>query len=241
MGGVKEQQILPLTISDDKTGPKAQADLFTRNMKLLFCFVGLQISYVLWGINQEQLMTNEYKFGRFTSAAFCVFGNRFLALFISLAIVIFRRVRATKQMKEAPYYYYAPSSLSNSLSSWAQYEALKFVSFPTQVLSKSCKIIPVMLVSRIRTALFLFFLTFIHSFIHSRVCLILSSAVFLLLYDGCILFILIYHNISPFIGGYDAQQENVSIARIFGGLCNYLWSCHVYFFRKESFSIGQSP
>jgi adenosine 3'-phospho 5'-phosphosulfate transporter B2 len=70
-----------------------------------------------------------------------------LALFISLAIVVFRRVRSTKQMKEAPYYYYAPSSLSNSLSSWAQYESLKFVSFPTQVLSKSCKLIPVMLVS----------------------------------------------------------------------------------------------
>jgi hypothetical protein len=28
---------------------------------------------------------------------------------------------------------FAPSSLSNILSSWAQYEALKYVSFPTQV------------------------------------------------------------------------------------------------------------
>ena len=149
-GGGGTLQVLPSTVQDvddSKTAAKAQADLTTRNLKLLFCFVGLQVSYVLWGINQEQLMTNEYKFGRFTSAAFCVFGNRFLALFISLAIVVFRRVRSTKQMKEAPYYYYAPSSLSNSLSSWAQYESLKFVSFPTQVLSKSCKLIPVMLVS----------------------------------------------------------------------------------------------
>ena len=144
------QQLLPSAVQDvddSKTAGKSQTDLTARNLKLLFCFVGLQVSYVLWGINQEQLMTNEYKFGRFTSAAFCVFGNRFLALFISLAIVVFRRVRSTKQMKEAPYYYYAPSSLSNSLSSWAQYESLKFVSFPTQVLSKSCKLIPVMLVS----------------------------------------------------------------------------------------------
>ena len=53
------------------------------------------------------------------------------------------------KMKEAPYHYYAPASLSNSISSWAQYEALKYVSFPTQVLSKSCKVIPVMLVSLI--------------------------------------------------------------------------------------------
>ena len=47
---------------------------------------------------------------------------------------------------DAPLYAYIPSSLSNSISSWSQYEALKYVSFPSQVLSKSCKIIPVMLV-----------------------------------------------------------------------------------------------
>jgi len=69
-----------------------------------------------------------------------------LALFLSLAIVIYKRQTSKKAIKEAPFYFYAPSSLSNSISSWAQYEALKYVSFPAQVLSKSCKIIPVMIV-----------------------------------------------------------------------------------------------
>ena len=145
----KNSSVLPTKIDDkldDINSTKGIMPDFSRNVKLLFCFVGLQISYVLWGVVQEQLMTQEYKFGKFKSSAFCVFGNRFLALFISLAIVLFRRLTMTKPMKVAPYYWYAPSSLSNSLSSWAQYEALKFVSFPTQVLSKSCKIIPVMLV-----------------------------------------------------------------------------------------------
>lgn len=115
--------------------------------KLLFCFCGLQVSYVLWGAFQEQLMTKEYALGKFKSSTFCVFGNRFLALFISLAIVVMRRLMAPKGSappREAPVMQYFPSSISNSLSSWAQYEALKFISFPTQVLSKSCKIIPVM-------------------------------------------------------------------------------------------------
>ena len=31
----------------------------SRNLKLLFCFAGLQISYIAWGIVQEQLMTTE--------------------------------------------------------------------------------------------------------------------------------------------------------------------------------------
>lgn len=122
-------------------------NLFNRNLKLLFCFVGLQVSYIAWGVSQEQLMTNEYKLGKFKSASFCVFGNRFFALFISMAIVLYRRMTSTSLMKEAPYHYYAPASLSNTISSWAQYEALKYVSFPTQVLSKSCKVIPVMFVS----------------------------------------------------------------------------------------------
>lgn len=129
------------------TGIVAAEELWNRNLKMLFCFVGLQVSYVAWGVVQEKLMTQEYALGRFKSSAFCVFGNRFFALFLALAIVLYKRATSTKPLKEAPYQYYAPSSLSNSISSWAQYESLKYISFPTQVLSKSCKLIPVMLVS----------------------------------------------------------------------------------------------
>lgn len=43
-------------------------DAFTRNLKLTFCFLGLQVSYVLWGVAQEQIMTQVYKPGKFTSS-----------------------------------------------------------------------------------------------------------------------------------------------------------------------------
>ena len=117
-----------------------------RYLSIVFCFIGLQLSYVTWGVVQERIMTKEYVMGRWASATFLVFNNRALALLISLAIVSYRRLTAKEPLKEAPFYHYAPSSISNSVSSWAQYEALKYVSFPTQVLSKSCKILPVMLV-----------------------------------------------------------------------------------------------
>ena len=39
--------------------------------------------------------------------------------------------------------------MSNTFSSWAQYTALKYVTFPVQTLFKSSKIIPVMLMGRI--------------------------------------------------------------------------------------------
>jgi hypothetical protein len=132
--------------------PAAADDRMERWKKIVFCFLGLQFSYVIWGITQENLMTTVYSFGKFKSSNFCVFANRLLALIIASLVVFTRKYlnshpkSETKAAKEMPFYYYAPASISNTLSSWAQYEALKYVSFPMQVLSKSCKIIPVMLV-----------------------------------------------------------------------------------------------
>lgn len=39
---------------------------------------------------------------------------------------------------DAPLYKFAFSSVSNIVSSVSQYEALKYVSFPTQVVAKPC-------------------------------------------------------------------------------------------------------
>jgi solute carrier family 35 (adenosine 3'-phospho 5'-phosphosulfate transporter), member B2 len=132
-------------LDDDSDSKKDKDDPQSRSLKLIGCFVGIQVSYVLWGVAQEQIMTRTYKLGKFKSSTFCVFGNRLLALLISMCVVMYNRYTKPK-MYNAPSSAYIPSSLSNSISSWAQYEALKYLSFPSQVLSKSCKIIPVMLV-----------------------------------------------------------------------------------------------
>lgn len=137
-----------ISSATERYSKKTNNNPFSNFSKLIFCFAGLQVSYILWGVVQEHLMTHEYTLGKFRSSAFLVFANRFLALLISLVIVVTQRfMNPNKAVKNVPFYYYAPASLSNTISSWAQYEALKYVSFPTQVLSKSCKIIPVMLVS----------------------------------------------------------------------------------------------
>jgi len=49
----------------------------------------------------------------------------------------------------APLYTYAAISLSNVVATWCQYEALKYVSFPTQTLGKCGKMIPVMIMGAI--------------------------------------------------------------------------------------------
>ena len=117
---------------------------------LAICFVGLQVSFLTWGLLQEKIMTREYtntagERGKFRDSQFLVFVNRILAFGIAtLYITVVQQPR-----HRAPLYKYSFCSLSNIMSSWFQYEALKFVSFPTQVLAKASKIIPVMLMGKV--------------------------------------------------------------------------------------------
>lgn len=120
--------------------------------KLLFCFCGLQASYLTWGVMQEKIMTTEYQptplvpDGKFPSATFCVFSNRALAIVVAAGMCLY--THKTLQTA-APLWYYSPCALSNTLSSWGQYAALKYVTFPMQVLFKSAKVIPVMMMGRV--------------------------------------------------------------------------------------------
>ena len=112
---------------------------------MLFCFLGLQASYLTWGYVQEKVMTKEYTTGKFPSATFCVFSNRVLAI---LAAAIAITVKHGQFRIPAPMTSFAPCAVSNTLSSYGQYQALRYVSFPLQTLSKSTKVIPVMLMGK---------------------------------------------------------------------------------------------
>ena len=91
-------------------------------------------------------MTQSYDGDIFKTSQFLVFLNRILALLVSSVYLL---ITTQPRHITPPFYKYSYSSLSNVLSSWCQYEALKYVSFPTQVLSKSCKVIPVMLMGKL--------------------------------------------------------------------------------------------
>merc|ERR1712073_46379 len=107
---------------------------------VLFCGVGLIGSYLAWGYLQEKIMTTNYEDSlgnkaMYKNSQFLVFVNRILAFFIAVVMMSVQR----QPRHKAPLYKY----------SWCQYEALKFVSFPTQVLAKASKVIPVMLMGKV--------------------------------------------------------------------------------------------
>ena len=99
-------------------------------------------------------MTSEFKptenvpDGKFPSAAFCVFSNRFLAVIVALIAVRIKH-GAFFANNTAPLSAFTPCALSNTISSWSQYASLKYVSFPLQTVFKSSKIIPVMLMGKV--------------------------------------------------------------------------------------------
>ncbi|ODM97575.1 Adenosine 3'-phospho 5'-phosphosulfate transporter 1 [Orchesella cincta] len=115
---------------------------------LLFCRASSKL--LSMGLLQEKIMTQTYGDGEnFRDSQFLVFINRILALVIAWVYLAIYERGTIKSLKEAPLYKYSYCAFSNIMSSWFQYEALKFVSFPTQVLAKSCKIIPVMLMGKV--------------------------------------------------------------------------------------------
>ncbi|XP_044742089.1 adenosine 3'-phospho 5'-phosphosulfate transporter 1 [Chrysoperla carnea] len=132
--------------------PQTTTPRIKDNLLLLLCALGLQVFYLSWGILQEKVMTQKYidesdqnKEYQFKDSQFLVFVNRILALIMSgWYIWLFKQ-----PSYYMPFYKYIYCSFSNIMSSWCQYEALKFVSFPTQVLAKASKVIPVMIMGKI--------------------------------------------------------------------------------------------
>lgn len=117
-------------------------------LKLVGCFVGLQASYLTWGYLQEKVMTKEYSGGEnFPSAMFCVLMNRVFAILTAFVLVLFTTGRPTINRRK--WLDFALPALSNTLSSFGQYQALRYVPFPFQTIAKSTKVIPVMLMGKL--------------------------------------------------------------------------------------------
>eukprot|EP00605_Chrysophyceae_sp_TOSAG23-4_P001746 GSChrysophyteH1.ASY1.ANO1.1933.1 assembled CDS len=121
-------------------------------LQFILTVASLQASYLVWGIMQECIMNTKFEptpltpSGKFPSATFCVFSNRVVAVII--AYIACKRAHGTV-FSQAPMLQFTPCSISNTLSSWAQYQALMYVPFSLQTLFKATKVIPVMIMGTV--------------------------------------------------------------------------------------------
>uniref|UniRef100_A0A7S4W7X3 Sugar phosphate transporter domain-containing protein n=1 Tax=Alexandrium monilatum TaxID=311494 RepID=A0A7S4W7X3_9DINO len=109
------------------------------------CLYGAGIIGMLgaYGVIQERIMSEPYgESDFFRVSVFLVLCNRIVAVLYALFMVWFKEEEFGNK---APLWKYLAISLSNVAATWCQYEALKYVSFPVQMLGKSFKMMPVML------------------------------------------------------------------------------------------------
>lgn len=117
--------------------------------RLAFCIVMLNLTFVTWGVLQERMLTRKYP--RLTGEYFTysyalVFTNRCWTVIMSGGLLMYLKPRWSRS---TIIYEYSFPSISNMLSSWCQYEALQYVSFPAVTLFKSFKLAPVMAMGKI--------------------------------------------------------------------------------------------
>lgn len=113
--------------------------------RAFWCLVyggGVVATLLVYGVLQERLMTVPFDGELFAASIFLVFCNRCADVaFAGSAMAVLGESFESK----APLWNYLVISLSNVAATVCQYECLKHVSFPVQMLVKSCKIMPVML------------------------------------------------------------------------------------------------
>ncbi|KAF8969541.1 UDP-galactose transporter [Entomortierella lignicola] len=117
-------------------------------LKLAICVTGIYTCFLTWGFFQEKVSTTPYgeedqKFQYF------IFLNMVQA--ISASITAFLYLKIQGKPLEMPSRMllgkYIQVAFSNAIASPFSYAALKHIDYPTMILTKSCKLVPVMLMN----------------------------------------------------------------------------------------------
>ena len=119
--------------------------------KIALYFIGITACFSLYSLIQERLMTIGFGEDKeiFRYSVFIVLVNRLVTILTSAGVLL---VLGLPLEPSAPTALFAVPSLANVIGSAAQYEALKYVSFPLQALAKCAKSVPVMAWSWVTSA-----------------------------------------------------------------------------------------
>lgn len=137
--------VLPVTMADavdeKKSTPPAQKQDLTG---MAITGSAMIIFFLAYALLQERIMTQPWgppPGEMFTYSAYLVLSNRIVAMVVAIAVLMYN---GDSLMNTAPLHKYFSISISNFCATYCQYEALKYVTFPTQTLAKCAKTLPVL-------------------------------------------------------------------------------------------------
>lgn len=114
----------------------------TKGLWTAFYSLGVIGSLVVYGLFQERIMSFPYDGEYFEVSVFLVLVNRLEAVIFVLGLIL---ASGEQLAPIAPPWTYLAISGTNVIGTTCQYEALRWISFPAQMLGKSFKMIPVMI------------------------------------------------------------------------------------------------
>nr|ACO11738.1 Solute carrier family 35 member B1 [Caligus rogercresseyi] len=117
------------------------------NLKFLSCVVGIFGFYFLFGVLQERITRVNYGDEKFTYIFALIFVQCIFNLLYAVLVSRFFFSRASKssEVDSTPQTYFMAAALTYLCAMLASNKALAWVNYPTQVIGKSCKPIPVMI------------------------------------------------------------------------------------------------
>ncbi|KAJ1917429.1 UDP-galactose transporter [Tieghemiomyces parasiticus] len=113
---------------------------------LLLCVAGIYACFLSWGVLQERVSTTPYEGQRFR---YFIFLNLIQSLIGATVAAGYLRLRGERLSRPpaALLRRYAQAALTNALASPFGYMALKHIDYPTLTLTKSCKLVPVVVMN----------------------------------------------------------------------------------------------
>ncbi|XP_042049091.1 UDP-galactose/UDP-glucose transporter 3-like [Salvia splendens] len=116
-----------------------------RVLLLAFCISGIWSAYIYQGVLQETLSTKRFGLDgkRFEHLAFLNLAQSVVCLIWSFMMIM---IWSDGGKSGAPWWSYWSAGITNTIGPAMGIEALKYISYPAQVLAKSSKMIPVMLI-----------------------------------------------------------------------------------------------
>lgn len=123
-------------------------------IRLLIYILGIYISFLLWSVLQERITTRSYGKEKeiFNSVIMLSVIQSFIAIIISFIFTYFTIKPSKKKnpsLSKSLVLKLILVALSSSLASPLGYKSLKYINYPTLILGKSCKLLPVMAIHTI--------------------------------------------------------------------------------------------
>jgi UDP-galactose transporter B1 len=114
--------------------------------ELFVCVVGIYIFFLTWGLTQERLTSSVYSDKKFRHFIFLNWAQATMATLIAY-IYILLRGKGKDKMTFTLCKRYLLLAVFHCVASPFGYESLKYIDYPTQILGKSCKLIPTIIMN----------------------------------------------------------------------------------------------